>query len=105
MGRLAVERFSQAREIFDRVDSTLDAPISSLCFEGPAERLQETRWQQPAIFACSLAIYAAWRATSPGEGEAVCAAGHSLGEYSALVAAGALTLEDGARLVALRGRL
>lgn len=105
MGRLAAERFSQARDVFDRVDSALDAPISRLCFEGPAEQLQETRWQQPAIFACSLAIYAAWRATTPGEGDAACAAGHSLGEYSALVAAAALTLEDGARLVAVRGRL
>lgn len=104
MGRQAAERFPEARAIFARVDAAVGAPISRLCFDGPAEQLQETRWQQPAIFACSLAIYASWQ---PGQAEAlpVAAAGHSLGEYSALVAAGALTLEDGARLVALRGRL
>lgn len=103
MGRLAAERFPQAREVFERVDAVLGLAISEVCFEGPAARLQETRWQQPAIFACSLAFYAAWRISLPEENEVVCAAGHSLGEYSALVAAGALSLEDGARLVAVRG--
>src|SRR5205807_221245 len=67
-------------------------------------RLQETRWQQPAIFACSMALFAAWRAGAPDD-EIVCAAGHSLGEFGALVAAGALDLGRAAALVALRGRL
>jgi [acyl-carrier-protein] S-malonyltransferase len=104
MGRQAAERFVAAREVFARVDTALAAPISRLCFTGPAEVLQETRWQQPAIFACSLAIHAAWQTTDEENMvRPVAAAGHSLGEYSALVAAGALELEDGARLVALRG--
>jgi [acyl-carrier-protein] S-malonyltransferase len=104
MGRLAAERFPQAREVFERVDATLGMPVSQICFEGPAARLQETQWQQPAIFACSMALYAAWRISLPADDQIVCAAGHSLGEYGALVAAGALSLEDGARLVAVRGQ-
>jgi [acyl-carrier-protein] S-malonyltransferase len=105
MGRLASERFPIAREIFDRIDEAIGEPISGICFAGPADRLQETRWQQPAIFACSLALYYAWRAAG-GEGfEITGAAGHSLGEYGALVAAGAITIEDGARLVAVRGEV
>ena len=104
MGRLAVERFPRAREVFDRVDAALDTSISRICFEGPEERLQETRWQQPAIFACSMAIYAAWRSSMAEDDQIIGAAGHSLGEYSALVAAGALSLEDGVRLVAVRGQ-
>lgn len=106
MGRVAAERFPRARAVFARIDAALNAPISRTCFEGPAELLQETRWQQPAIFACSLALFLAWQEQSPAAGTTVvAAAGHSLGEYGALVAAGALDLEDGARLVALRGRL
>jgi [acyl-carrier-protein] S-malonyltransferase len=105
MGRLAVARFPAAAEIFARVDAAVGESISTLCFEGPAERLQETRLQQPAVFACSLAIYQAWRAADGRETEIVGAAGHSLGEYTALTAAGALSVEDGARLTALRGRL
>jgi [acyl-carrier-protein] S-malonyltransferase len=104
MGRLAYARFAEARDVFDRIDSALGISISAVCFEGPAERLQETRWQQPAVFACSMALYSAWHAASPGT-TAVGAAGHSLGEYGALVAAGAIALEDAARLVALRGSL
>lgn len=105
MGRLAAERFPEARATFERVDAALAAPISAMCFEGPDDRLQETRWQQPAIFATSLAVFMAWRGARPADDAILVAAGHSLGEYSALVAAGALTLEDGARLVALRGQL
>jgi [acyl-carrier-protein] S-malonyltransferase len=105
MGRLAYARFGDARAVFDRVDAALGMAISGACFEGPAERLQETRWQQPAVFTCSVALYEAWRAGAGVAAEIVCAAGHSLGEFSALVAAGALELEDAARLVALRGSL
>jgi [acyl-carrier-protein] S-malonyltransferase len=105
MGRLAAARFPAARQVFDRVDAALAAPISAICFEGPAERLQETRWQQPAVFACSLAILAAWQATADQDARIVGAAGHSLGEYGALVLAGALSLEDAARLVDRRGTL
>ncbi len=103
MGRLAFVRYAPAREVFRQVDAALGEPISEICFNGPAEQLQETRWQQPAVFACSLALYQAW--VSSYEGELVGTAGHSLGEYSALVAAGALVLDEAARLVALRGKL
>jgi [acyl-carrier-protein] S-malonyltransferase len=105
MGRLAVARFSAAAEVFDRVDAALGEPISQICFEGPAERLRETRWQQPAVFTCSLALYQAWRQETGDANQVIGATGHSLGEYTALVVAGALSLEDAARLVALRGRL
>ncbi|MDB5057824.1 MAG: malonyl CoA-acyl carrier protein transacylase [Chloroflexi bacterium] len=103
MGRLAYVRFAAARAVFDRVDAALGMAISAACFEGPAELLQETRWQQPAVFACSVALYEAWR--EGVDDTIVCAAGHSLGEFGALVAAGALELEEAARLVALRGSL
>ncbi|HEY8284077.1 MAG TPA: ACP S-malonyltransferase, partial [Chloroflexota bacterium] len=105
MGRLAVARFPAAAEVFARVDAALGEPISRICFEGPAERLRETRWQQPAVFACSLALYQAWRQETGAADQVVSATGHSLGEYTALVVAGVLSLEDAARLVALRGRL
>jgi len=73
--------------------------------ENPFERLEEgTRWQQPAIFLCSVVAWEVWRAENPDEVDQVIAgAGHSLGEYAALVAAGALDFEDGIRLVAERG--
>lgn len=103
MGRAAAVRFPEARAVFERVDAALHAEIGALCWDGPPERLQETRWQQPAIFACSMALLAAWRAGAEDGDRVVCAAGHSLGEYCALVSAGALSLEDGARLVAARG--
>ena len=103
MGRVAYEGFAEARQVFDQIDAALAMPISRACFEGPTERLQETRWQQPAVFACSMALYRAWSAAA-SDMVIVGAAGHSLGEYGALVAAGALALEDAARLVALRGR-
>jgi [acyl-carrier-protein] S-malonyltransferase len=105
MGRLASRRFPEARAVFERVDNALGMSISAVCFEGPAERLQETRWQQPAVFACSMALFSVWRSTAGRNDEIAAAAGHSLGEYGALVAGGAITLEDAAGLVALRGRL
>ena len=104
MGRAAAAQSPLARDAFYRVDRALGWPVSRLCFEGPADRLQETAAQQPAIFACSMALYAAWRAELPEGDTILCAAGHSLGEYGALVAAGAFSLEDGARLVAARGQ-
>jgi [acyl-carrier-protein] S-malonyltransferase len=105
MGRLAYARSPEARSVFDRVDAVLGLAIADTCFCGPAERLQETIWQQPAVFACSLALFSAWHSSAWQEIEIVGAAGHSLGEYGALVAAGAVELEAAARLVALRGSL
>lgn len=93
-----------ARALYDRADEILGFPLSRLCFEGPAERLNDTANTQPAIYITSMAL---WRALSPRLGEVgqriVFAAGHSLGEFAALTAAGALNFEDGLRLVRRRG--
>ena len=101
MGRELAERFPAARQVFEKADQALDFPISKLCFEGPAEDLKLTENTQPALLTCSLATLAVL-----GERgiEADYVAGHSLGEYSALVAAGSLGFEDAVRLVRKRGR-
>jgi [acyl-carrier-protein] S-malonyltransferase len=87
------------RELMDRADAILGIPISRLCFEGPEEELRQTKNTQPAIFLHSLAAFRS-AVLKPD-----CVAGHSLGEYSALVVAGALDFEDALRLVRLRGEL
>jgi [acyl-carrier-protein] S-malonyltransferase len=93
-----------ARAIFDRVDAVLGEPISRLVLEGPEEDLTVTANAQPAIVATSCAVLAAIQERVPNLPAPAFAAGHSLGEYSALVAAGALALEDAVRLVRARGR-
>jgi [acyl-carrier-protein] S-malonyltransferase len=102
MGRELAERYAAAREVFEEADDALGFALSRLCFEGPAEELQLTENTQPAILATSLAALRA------AEGEGLprpdFVAGHSLGEYSALVAAGALSLRDAVRTVRKRGR-
>ena len=106
MGRDLFEACDAARRVFEAADSVLGYSITNLCFQGPAERLQETQHAQPAIFTVSLACLEAARELGglpPDPPGAV--AGHSLGEYTALVAAGALDVEEGLRLVAERGRL
>jgi [acyl-carrier-protein] S-malonyltransferase len=102
MGKELAQVFSSAREVFARADHALGQPISALCFEGPEAELTLTRNTQPAILATSIAALAALKeaVTLPAPASA---AGHSLGEYSALVASGALRLEDAIRLVRLRG--
>jgi len=102
MGRDLAEAFAPAREIFERADRALGEKISSLCFEGPEDALTLTRNTQPAIVTTSMAVLAALRARLDLPAP-VSAAGHSLGEYSALVASGALSLEDAVRIVRLRG--
>jgi [acyl-carrier-protein] S-malonyltransferase len=93
-----------ARGIFNRADAALGFAISQLCFEGPEAELNDTYNTQPAIFTHSIAALETIRLS--GEiAEPVCVAGHSLGEFSALCAAGALSFEDGVRLVRERGRL
>ncbi|MEI7892549.1 MAG: ACP S-malonyltransferase [Myxococcales bacterium] len=92
-----------ARDVFRRADEALGEPLSELVHSGPEERLTLTANAQPAILATSLAFLAALREGFPDFPEPAFAAGHSLGEYSALVAAGALTLEDAVRLVRIRG--
>jgi [acyl-carrier-protein] S-malonyltransferase len=102
MGKELAEHYPAAREVFERADDALGYLLSRVCFEGPAEELDRTDVTQPAILAASMAALAALRAEGV---EPAMAAGLSLGEYSALVAAGALELEDALRLVAKRGRL
>jgi [acyl-carrier-protein] S-malonyltransferase len=106
MGQDVFERYPEAHDLLRRADEILDMPLTRLCFEGPEEQLRQTENQQPAVVAVSLAYLAAAR----GKHEAVggvpaYVAGHSLGEYSALIAAGVLSFEDGIRLVRERGRL
>jgi [acyl-carrier-protein] S-malonyltransferase len=106
MGRDLAEDSPAARHVFDSADAVLGYPLSRLCFEGPEDTLVQTVYAQPAIFAASLACLEAARQLGglPDELPAF-VAGHSLGEYAALVAARALDLEQGLRLVQQRGRL
>lgn len=98
MGRNFHDSSSQAQEIFARADDALGYKISKLCFEGPEEELKLTQNTQPALLAVSYVAYVLL-----GK-EARIAAGHSLGEYSALVASGSLEFEDALRLVHKRGK-
>ena len=100
MGKDLAREFAEARELFQKADAILGVPLSRICFDGPEEELKQTKNTQPAIFLHSLA---AW--TLVKKNDAAMVAGHSLGEYSALVAAGALSFEEGLKLVRLRGEL
>lgn len=100
MGRALAERFSECRETFEQADAALGMSISRLCFEGPADQLMLTEYTQPALVAVSTA--AARVLTARGVQPAFLA-GHSLGEYSAHVAAGTLSLADALRTVRSRG--
>ncbi|MDT7542909.1 MAG: [acyl-carrier-protein] S-malonyltransferase [Acidobacteriota bacterium] len=102
MGRELAEKFPAARAVFEEADDALGFRISRLCFEGPAEELQLTENTQPALLATSVAALRALE--SEGLPRPSFVAGHSLGEYSALVAAGALSLADAMRAVRGRGR-
>jgi [acyl-carrier-protein] S-malonyltransferase len=101
MGKSLAENFSAARECFQQADSALGFSLSTLCFEGPEEELKRTEFQQPALLAVSVA---AFRVLESEVGEPQYVAGHSLGEYSALVAAGSLEFAAALRLVNKRGR-
>lgn len=103
MGRALSEASPEAAAAFERADQALGFSIRALCFEGPDAELTLTKHTQPAIVTTSLATLAAIRAAHPNLPAPAFAAGHSLGEYSALVAAGALSLEDAVRIVHLRG--
>ena len=98
MGRDLYENSSQAREMFAEADETLGYPISRLCFEGPEDELKLTRNTQPALLLVSSVAFSLLGR------DPLLAAGHSLGEYSALVAAGTLTFAEALRLVHNRGR-
>lgn len=102
MGKELYDHFKEAREIFEEADDTLRFSISKLCFEGPEEKLRLTENTQPAVLTVSIAalrVLQAEKGIEPG-----LTAGHSLGEYSALVASGALTFAEAVQTVRLRGR-
>jgi len=102
MGKDLANNFAVAREVFEEADNVLGFSLSNLCFEGPAEQLQLTENTQPAILATSIACLRAMETAGFPKPDFI--AGHSLGEYSALVAGGALKLGDALRAVRLRGQ-
>lgn len=101
MGKTLAQKFDSARAIFDQADEALGFPLTKLCWEGPAEELQLTENMQPALVAVSVA---AWRVLEQQGVQPDFVAGHSLGEYSALVAAKSLAFADALRLVRKRGQ-
>ena len=106
MGVALLESSGAARETFEEADDSLGFPLSRMIFEGPAGELQNTINSQPAIMTVSIAAWRAWRETGGSQAaDAGAVAGHSLGEYTALVAAGVLDFSDAVRLVRRRGEL
>jgi len=99
MGKDLAEQWPVAKEMFSVANDIMGADLAGICFQGPEDVLKQTQYTQPAIFVHSVVVSAIID-TMPQA-----AAGHSLGEYSALVAAGAMTFEDGLRLVKKRGEL
>jgi [acyl-carrier-protein] S-malonyltransferase len=102
MGKDVAEKYPVARRVFDEIDEHLGFSISQLCFEGPDEELKLTQNTQPAILAVSSAIHAVLEDLGFARRDLV--AGHSLGEYSALVSVGGLTPAEAAKIVHFRGR-
>lgn len=104
MGKGLHDAFGASREVFQEIDDALGQKLTKLMFEGPADELTLTANAQPALMAVSLAAMTALeREFGVGVGRAAYVAGHSLGEYSALAAAGALSISDAARLLRARG--
>ena len=106
MGKPLAQAFAPARQVFAEVDAALDQKLTRIIWEGPAEELTLTENAQPALMAMSLAVMRVLEAEAGVDlaRNAAFVAGHSLGEYSALAAAGALSISEAARLVRLRGR-
>ncbi|GIX13141.1 MAG: malonyl CoA-acyl carrier protein transacylase [Paracoccaceae bacterium] len=104
MGQALAQAYPAAAAVFEEVDAALGEPLSRLIWEGPADRLTLTENAQPALMATSIAAMRALEAEGVPVTAADFVAGHSLGEYSALCAAGAIGLADTARLLRLRGR-
>ena len=102
MGRDVAEKYPAARRVFDDIDAALGFSISKLCFEGPDDQLKLTENTQPAILAVSAAIHAVLEEHGATRRDLV--AGHSLGEYSAIVSVGGLTPAEAAKLVRARGK-
>jgi [acyl-carrier-protein] S-malonyltransferase len=105
MGQDLCGEFAAARQVYDRAGEVLGYDLAELCFNGPEEQLNLTRHTQPALLTHHIACLAVFQELTDGRVSADMAAGHSLGEYSALVAAGALTFESALRLVQQRGEL
>lgn len=103
MGKALADRYPEAQAVFDEVDAALGETLSALIWEGEAEALTLTANAQPALMATSLAALRALEAEGVAVSDAAFVAGHSLGEYSALAAAGALSVGDCARLLRKRG--
>lgn len=101
MGQDLADEFDEARQVFDEADEALGFSLSRLCFEGPEEQLRLTEMTQPAMLAVSIALF---RVLEKRENVPDYVAGHSVGEYAALVAAGGLDFQDAVRLVHQRGR-
>lgn len=104
MGKALADRWPQAKAVFDEVDAALGENLSALIWDGPIEDLTLTANAQPALMATSLAAMRALEAEGHPVTEAAYVAGHSLGEYSALAAAGVISVADAARLLRLRGQ-
>lgn len=104
MGRALAEAYPAAKAVFDEVDEALGEKLSDLIWEGTLEELTLTANAQPALMATSIAVMRALEAEGVGVESGAFVAGHSLGEYSALCAAGALSVADTARLLRIRGR-
>jgi [acyl-carrier-protein] S-malonyltransferase len=102
MGRDVAEKYPAARRVFDDIDAALGFSISTLCFEGPEDQLKLTENTQPAILAVSSALHAVLEESGATRRDLV--AGHSLGEYSAIVSVGGLTPAEAAKIVRARGR-
>ena len=102
MGRALAQRFPEAREVFETADRVLGFQLSRICWEGPEDELKQTSNAQPALLVTSVAALRLVRAAGLAP---AAVAGHSLGEYSACVAAGSLEFEDALRLVRRRGEL
>ncbi len=103
MGKAFLDESESAREIFARADEALGFSLSKICIEGPEEKLTETAITQPAILTVSTICYQEYQKSQGEQFQTCCAAGHSLGEYSALVAAEAMSFEDAVLLVHKRG--
>ena len=101
MGKDLCERFLSARHVFEEADAALSFPLSKLCFDGPADELALTEHTQPAVLTVSIAVL---RVLEERGQRADIVAGHSLGEYSAVVCAGGLSFADAVRIVRERGR-
>jgi [acyl-carrier-protein] S-malonyltransferase len=104
MGRALADAFPEARAVFDEVDDALGEKLSTIIFDGPIETLTLTENAQPALMAVSLAAARVLAAKGVPVERVAYVAGHSLGEYSALAAAGSLSVTDAARLLRVRGR-